>query len=76
MSLRRALELYQTVWMFESHAQQRLAWRDAVEARLARQRAERLAAAQIRAMLAAHPSGALGDAKLDDRAALKRSGLL
>lgn len=76
MSLGRLTELYQFVWMFESHAQQRLAWRDAAEARIARARAEALAAAQLRAMLDANPSGQLGRAALNDPGNLKDSGLL
>lgn len=76
MSLGRIMEIYQFVWMFESHAQQRLAWKDAAQARLARTRAEAQAAAQLRAMLDANPSGALGDARLDDLDVLDRSGLL
>ncbi len=67
---------YQFVWMLESHSQQRLAWDDAAEARLARDRAEAKAAAQLRAMLEANPSGQLGRAKLDDEDALRRAGLL
>ena len=70
------LRLYDILWMFESHAQQRLAWRDADEMRAARARAEAQAAAQLRAMLAANPSGQLGHAKLNDPEALERSGLL
>lgn len=76
MSLRKVSEIYQFFWMFESHYQQRLAWKDAEEARLARARAERLAAAQLRAMLGANPSGSLGHAEIDDIEALKQSGLL
>ncbi|WP_424814524.1 hypothetical protein [Roseococcus sp. YIM B11640] len=76
MSLRRISELYQFLWMFESHAQQRLAWEDAAKARIARERAEAQAAAQLRAMLLANPSGSLGNAKLDDEESLARSGLL
>lgn len=74
--LKQLLELYQTLWMFESHAQQRLAWEDAAEARIARMRAEAQAAAQLRAMLAANPSGQLGHAELNDEQALRESGLL
>ena len=44
MSVRRLVEIYQFFWMFESHAQQRLAWEDAEQARIARARAEMLAA--------------------------------
>lgn len=76
MSLNRLVELYQFFWMFESHAQQRLAWEDAEQARVARERAEALAAAQLRAMLNANPSGQLGHAKLNDEDTLKDSGLL
>jgi hypothetical protein len=76
MSFRRAFELYEIYWMFESHAQQRLAWRDAVEARVARARAEAQAAAQLRAMLLANPSGQLGRATLNDERALRQAGLL
>jgi hypothetical protein len=76
MSLNKLVEVYQFFWMLESHHQQRLAWEDAAEARVARARAEAQASAQLRAMLAANPSGALGHARLNDRHALKRSGLL
>lgn len=76
MSLGKLVELYQFFWMLKSHSQQRLAWEDAAEGRLARMRAEAQAAAQLRAMLAANPSGQLGHAKLDDEDALHRSGLL
>jgi hypothetical protein len=76
MSLGRLIELYQFFWMFESHAQQRLAWKDAEEARIARARAEARSQAQLRAMLIAHPSGSLGHSQADDDSALKRSGLL
>ncbi len=76
MSLRQVMELYQYYWMFQSHAQQRLAWEDAAQARIARERAEAQARAQLRAMLTANPSGALGHGQLNDRDALERSGLL
>lgn len=76
MSLNRLTEIYQFFWMFESHHQQRLAWDDAAEARIARARAEAQAAAQLRAMLEANPSGSLGHARLNDEEALLRSGLL
>ncbi|WP_431284506.1 hypothetical protein ACQW02_06800 [Humitalea sp. 24SJ18S-53] len=76
MSVRKIVELYQFFWMFESHAQQRLAWEDAAQARIARMRAEAQAAAQLRAMLNANPSGALGNARLNDWENLERSGLL
>ncbi len=76
MSLGKLMEIYQFFWMFESHAQQRLSWEDAAEARIARQRAEALAAAQVQAMLNANPSGSLGHAQLDDEDALRKAGLL
>jgi hypothetical protein len=76
MSLGRIMEIYQFVWMFESHAQQRMAWQDAAQARIARDRAEAQASAQLRAMLMANPSGSLGDARLNDPVSLERSGLL
>lgn len=76
MSLRKLVEIYQFFWMLESNAQQRLAWEDAAQARLARARAERQAAAQLRAMLNANPSGALGHAALNDTDSLEQSGLL
>jgi hypothetical protein len=76
MSFGRIMEVYQFFWMFESHAQQRLSWEDASEARIARMRAEAQAAAQLRAMLNANPSGSLGHARLNDIARLEESGLL
>lgn len=76
MSFDRLMEIYQFFWMFESHAQQRLAWQDAAQARIARERAEALAAAQLRAMLDANPSGQLGNAQLNDPDGLEQSGLL
>lgn len=76
MSLGKVMELYQFFWMFESHAQQRLSWKDAEQARRARIRAEMQAAAQLQAMLDANPSGSLGNAVLNDEDALKQSGLL
>lgn len=66
----------QVIGMIEAAYQQHLAWQDAAEAREARRRAEERAEAQARAMLAAHPSGALGRGRLNDMAALRRSGLL
>ena len=74
--MREISEIVQFFWMFESHAEQRLAWKDAAEARLARIRAEEAAAAQLKAMLDANPSGSLGHSKLNDIDALKREGLL
>lgn len=76
MSLSSLVEVYQFFWMIESHREQRLAWKDAGEMRIARKRAEDAAAAQLAAMLDANPSGQLGHAKLNDLAALKKSGLL
>lgn len=76
MSLRRLTEFYEVMWMFESHAQQRLAWEDAAEARIARGRAEALAAAQLQAMLGANPSGQLGHAQINDEESLRKAGLL
>ena len=76
MSFGRLMEIYQFFWMFESHAQQRLAWEDAEQARIARARAEMLAAMQLRAMLDANPSGQLGNAQLNDPDSLEQSGLL
>lgn len=76
MSLSRLVEVYQFFWMLESHAQQRLAWQDADDARVARARAEAQAAAQLRAMLDANPTGALGRARLNDEDKLRESGLL
>lgn len=76
MSIGRLVQIYQFVWMLESNAQQRLAWEDAAQARIARVRAEAQAAAQLHAMLIAHPSGALGHARLNDPDILKESGLL
>ena len=76
MSLRIVTEFIQFFWMFESHAQQRLAWEDAAQARIARVRAEAQAAAQLQAMLDANPSGARGNATLNDDDALDQSGLL
>ncbi|WP_236899120.1 hypothetical protein [Devosia sp. SL43] len=72
----RITEIYQFFWMFESHAQQRKAWDDAAQARVARVRAEAQAAAQLHAMLSANPSGSLGHAKLNDEDSLDESGLL
>lgn len=76
MSLRSLVEVYQFVWMLESHAEQRLAWEDAAQARIARARAEARAEAQLDEMLKANPSGSLGHSKLNDRKALRKSGLL
>lgn len=70
------MEAYQFFWMLESHREQRLAWRDAEEARHARILAESRAAAQHHAMMIANPSGQLGRSALGSREALERSGLL
>lgn len=76
MSFRRLMEIYQFVWMIRSHAEQSLAWEDAAQARLSRDRAEAQAAAQLNAMLDANPSGQLGNAQLNDPRSLDESGLL
>ena len=76
MSFGKLMEVYQFFWMFESHAQQRLAWQDAEERRRARVRAEAQASAQLQAMLEANPSGSLGSSRLNDEDILIRSGLL
>jgi hypothetical protein len=75
MSFRTVAEVVQFLWLLETQHHQRLAWEDAVQARIARDRAEAQAAAQLRAMLNANPSGALGNAKINDLDALKKSGL-
>ncbi|MEC9245496.1 MAG: hypothetical protein VYB05_12045 [Pseudomonadota bacterium] len=69
-------DLYRLYWTLRSHGEQKRAWRDASEARIARDRAEAQAAAQLTAMLDANPSGQLGNARLNDEDALKRAGLL
>ena len=74
--MRQISEFIQFFWMFESHYQQRLAWRDAEEMRVARARAEARAAAQHKAMLNANPSGQLGHSVLNDEEALRKSGLI
>lgn len=74
--MNKLVEVYQFFWMLESHYQQRLAWDDAAQARIARERAETQAAAQLAAMLNANPSDQLGHARLDDEEALRESGLL
>lgn len=76
MSLRTVMGLYQFGWMIVSNYQQHLAWKDAAQARIGRDRAEAEAATQTRQMLSANPSGALGHAKLNDGDALRRAGLL
>lgn len=69
-------DLHRFYWMMRSHSEQKRAWRDAAEARVSRRRAEEQAAAQLKAMLAANPSGQLGSARLNDEDALDQSGLL
>ncbi|MDZ4790838.1 MAG: hypothetical protein SGJ17_06435 [Hyphomicrobiales bacterium] len=76
MSFRSIVEVYQFFWMIESHSQQRLAWKDAAQARIARDRAEAHAAAQLQEMLIANPSGSLGNAKINDPDKINQSGLL
>lgn len=76
MSVGKFIQVYQFLHSLEAHAQQRLAWEDAAEARIARQRAELRAQLQLQAMLDANPSGMLGNAKLNDPRALEESGLL
>ena len=76
MSLRNLVEIHQFLFSLESQAAQRLSWEDAEQARIARARAEAVAAARLRQMLDANPSGQLGNAKLNDIKALIRSGLL
>lgn len=76
MSLNQLMALHQFLFSLESQEAQRLAWEDAEQARIARARAEAIAAERLRAMLDANPSGQLGDAQLNDLDVLKRSGLL
>jgi hypothetical protein len=76
MKAKTFLDGYQFGFMLLSHYNQMRAWQDAAEARVARRRAEALAAEQAQAMLDANPSGQLGRAKLNDEGALRRSGLL
>lgn len=70
------ISAYQFFWMLESHAQQRLAWNDSEQARIARIIAEARANAQHRAMVDANPSGQLGRSELGTSEVLKRGGLL
>lgn len=70
------IQIYQFVWSLEAHREQRLAWRDAAEARRARLIAEARAQAQHCAMMEANPSGQLGRSALGTRDALKKGGLL
>lgn len=70
------IQLYQFCWSLEAHREQRLAWRDAAEARRARLIAEARAAAQHRAMMEANPSGQLGHSALGTRETLQKGGLL
>ena len=70
------IQIYQFIWSLEAHREQRLAWRDAAEARRARLMAEARAQAQHNAMMKANPSGQLGSSALGNREALKKGGLL
>lgn len=72
----RIMGFYNFMWMLRTRKEQQLAWEDARLARIARERAEERAAEQMEAMLAANPSGQLGKARLNDKKALRRSGLL
>ncbi len=74
--MRKLYEYWQMGFTLASQYQQLLAWEDARQARIARERAEIHAAEQTRAMLAANPSGQLGRSQLDDEQALKNAGLL
>lgn len=76
MRLQQLIAIHQFLFSLESQAAQRLAWEDAEQARYARARAEAAAAARMRQMLDANPSGQLGNAKLNDPKALRESGLL
>jgi hypothetical protein len=76
VKLQEFVQRYQFLALLESDYQQKLAWKDAAEARTARRKAEEQARAQLEAMLKANPSGQLGRAKLNDVGALIRSGLL
>lgn len=76
MSLRVFIEVYQFAWSLEANAQQRLQWEDAAQARIARARAEAQAAAQLKAMLGANPSGQLGHGRINDEERLRDAGLL
>lgn len=69
-------DIYRVYWMLRSHGEQKRAWRDAAQARIARDRAEAQAAARLQDMLNANPSGALGKARVNDSKALKKGGLL
>ena len=76
MFFRNLMSLYHLAWTVRSHRAQRLAWEDAANARIARARSERQAEERLQAMLDANPSGQLGNARLNDLDALRRSGLL
>jgi hypothetical protein len=76
VSLRTLLDIHQFLWSMEANAQQRLVWQDAAEARIAREKSERAAAEQLKAMMDANPSGQLGHSRLDDEDRLKEAGLL
>lgn len=76
MSLRFFIDAYHFLHSLEANAQQRLAWQDAADARIAREKSEAQAAAQLKAMLDANPSGQLGHSKINDEQRLKDAGLL
>jgi hypothetical protein len=70
------MQLYQFMWSLEAHRQQRMAWHDAAQARVARAMAEQRAEQQHQAMMIANPSGQLGRSALGEREALEKGGLL
>ena len=70
------VQLHQFIWSLESQSQQRLAWKDAAQARTARAQAEARAEAQLNAMMSANPSGQLGRSELGGTDTLKKGGLL
>lgn len=72
----RMMHRYQQLHTLLAQYHQALAWEDAEKARVARERAELQAAAQVQAMLDANPSGQLGTSSLNDKAALEHAGLL
>ena len=76
MNLEGIGKFFEFLHALETRHQQRLAWDDAAEARIARVKAEEAAKAQLQAMLDANPSGSLGHSRLNDIDALKREGLL
>lgn len=70
------VQVHQFFWSLESQSQQRLAWKDAELARIARAQAEARAEAQLNAMMIANPSGQLGRSALGGSETLKKGGLL